>query len=482
MKSIVIDNRLDKLHEECGVFGFYKNDDDLDIVSLTHDGLYGLQHRGQESVGITVIDNEEPFTVKDLGIVSTVFNHKNLSKLPNGKISVGHVRYTSSDYLDRAATQPLVMRYIEGSLALANNGAVTNFPEIRNSLEQGGSIFQSNSHAEVIGFLIATHRIDTANIEEAILRTMEHLKGAYSMVISSPSKLIGLRDPHGFKPLCIGKLKNSYIISSESCAIESIGGTFVRDVEPGEMIVIDDDGFHSYMCEKKKTKSLCLFEYVYVARPDSVIDGVHVNVARKKAGELLYKENPVEADIVCGVPDSGLDAAQGYAAASGITYATAFLKNKYIGRTPEGLGNDKKERLLNMRLNVLKNVVNGKRVVIIDDSIVRGNTSAHIVKILRQAGAKEVHMRISAPEFVHPCYFGLDLPEAEDMISNKYSVNELKDYIGADSLAFLSIEGLHSIAEGCKIGLCDGCFTGVYHADKPKMKFIDRFAKKINKI
>lgn len=482
MSDIVINNKLDKLHEECGVFGLYKNDEELDIVALTHDGLYGLQHRGQESVGITVIEDGEPFTTKDLGIVSTVLDPKNLSKLPNGKISVGHVRYTSSDYLDRAATQPLVMRYIEGSLALANNGAITNFPEIRQRLEEGGSIFQSNSHAEVIGFLIATHRLQSDSIEDAILNTMQDLKGAYSMVISSPSKLIGLRDPHGFKPLCVGKLKNSYIISSESCAIESIGGEYIRDVEPGEMVVIDENGFKSYHSEIKKKTSLCLFEYVYVARPDSIIDGVHVNLARKKAGEILYRENPVEADIVCGVPDSGLDAAQGYAAASGINYATAFIKNKYIGRTPQGVGNDKKERLLNTRLNVLKNVVEGKRVVIIDDSIVRGNTSAHIVKILKQAGAKEVHMRISAPEFRYPCYFGLDLPEAEDMISNKYSIKELKNRIGADSLAFLSIEGLHTIAEGCNIGLCDGCFSGVYRADKPKKKFFDRFAKKINKI
>jgi amidophosphoribosyltransferase len=482
LKSVEIDYKLDKIHEECGVFGFYKNDDDLDIVSITHDALYGLQHRGQESVGMTIIDNQQAYTCKDLGIISTVFNHKNLSKLPNGVISVGHVRYTSSDYLDRAATQPLVMRYIEGSMALANNGSITNFPEIRNRLEQGGSIFQSNSHAEIIGFLIATNMINSDTIEDAILSTMNDLKGAYSMVISSPSKLIGLRDPHGFKPLCIGKLKNSYMISSESCAIESIGGTFIRDIEPGEMVVIDSDGFHSYHSKVKKKTSLCLFEYVYLARPDSVIDGVDVNVARKKAGEILYRENPVRADIVCGVPDSGLTAAQGYSAASGIEYATAFIKNKYIGRTPAALGNDKKERLLNMRLNVLKNVVDGKRVVIIDDSIVRGNTSAHIVKILRQAGAKEVHMRISSPEFKHACYFGVDLPEGDDFICNQYSVKELNKQIGADSLAFLSVEGLHQIAEGCKIGLCDGCFTGDYHADKPKMKFEDKFSKKINEL
>lgn len=480
MRSVIIDKSRDKVNDECGVFGIYNNDN-LDIVSLTHDGLFGLQHRGQESAGITVIDNEEPFTVKDIGIVSNVFNEKNLGKLPKGKISVGHVRYTSHDYLDRAATQPLVMRYIEGSLALANNGAITNFAEIRSMLERGGAIFQSNSHAEVIGYMISTHRIDSSSIEEAVLKTMGDLKGAYSLVISSPSKLIGLRDPHGFKPLCIGKINNSYIISSESCAIDSIGGEFIRDVNPGEMVVIDEDGFHSYYCENKKTTSLCLFEYIYVARPDSVIDGVNVNLARRKAGEILLKENPVEADIVCGVPDSGLDAAQGYASASGIKYATAFIKNKYIGRTPDGVGNDKKQRLLKTRLNVIKNIVDGKRVVIIDDSIIHGNTSAHIVKVLKDAGAKKVHVRISSPEFIHSCYFGMDLPKSEDLASNKYNEEELRKLLNADSLKFLSVSGLHTIAEGCNIGLCDGCFSGTYHADKPKIIFEDKFANKIKK-
>lgn len=480
MKSVVIDKRRDKVNDECGVFGFYNNDD-FDIVSVTHDGLFGLQHRGQESAGMTVIKDEEPFTVKDIGIVSSVFNEKSLSKLPQGNISVGHVRYTSHDYLDRAATQPLVMRYIEGSLTLANNGAVTNFAEIRAMLERGGAIFQSNSHAEVIGYMISTHRIDSDSIEDAVLRTMEDLKGAYSLVISSPTKLMGIRDPHGFKPLCIGKLENSYIITSESCAIDSVGGEFIRDVNPGEMVVIDSEGFHSYYCNKKKTTSLCLFEYIYVARPDSIIDGVNVNLARQKAGEILYNENPVDADIVCGVPDSGLEAAQGYAAASGIKYTTAFIKNKYIGRTPDGVGTDKKRRLLKMRLNPIKNVVKDKKVVIIDDSIIHGNTSAHIVKVLKDAGAKEVHVRISSPEFVHSCYFGMDLPESEDLASNRFSREDLKSLIGADSLEFLSIDGLHKIAEGCKIGLCDGCFSGIYHADKPKIIFEDKFASKIKK-
>ncbi len=468
----------DKPNDECGVFGFYNNDN-ADVVSIAHDALYGLQHRGQESAGITIIKDGEPFTHKDLGIVSNVFSDKSLKKLPNGKIALAHVRYTSHDYLERAATQPLVMRFIEGTLALANNGSITNFAEIRNELERGGAIFQSNSHAEVIGYTIATKRIECDNIEDAVLRTMEYLKGAYSMVLSSPDKLIGARDPHGFKPLCIGSLGKSYVISSESCVLDSIGGKFIRDVEPGEMIVIDESGIHSYHCNKKKTTSLCLFEYVYVARPDSVIDGVSVNQARKKAGEILFRENPVDADLVCGVPDSGLRAAQGYAKASGIPYSAAFIKNKYIGRTADGVGNNKTAKLLKMRLNVLRDVVKDKRVVIIDDSIIHGNTSAHIVRMLREAGAKEVHMRISSPEFVRSCYFGIDLPKEEELISNKLSVEELRQKIGADSLSFLSVEGLRSIAEGCNIGLCDGCFTGVYHADEPTEIYEDKFAVKL---
>ena len=478
MSSIEI-NISDKPREECGVFGFYNNDG-YNLTELTRAALYGLQHRGQESVGLTVIRDTEPYTVKDLGIVSTVLTDKAISKLPVGcKVSVGHVRYNALDFLERAATQPLVMRYIEGSLVIANNGSITNFAEIRGELEKGGAIFQSNSHAEIIGFTIATNCIGADSIEQAVLKTMEQLKGAFSIVLSSPNKLMAVRDPHGFKPLCIGKLKNSYIISSESCAIESVGGSVIRDVEPGELVVIDDNGLTSYNCEIKKKTSLCLFEYVYVARPDSVIDGVIVNEARRRAGEILYKENPVVADIVCGVPDSGLDAAQGYAAASGITYATAFIKNKYIGRTPDGVGTDKKEKLLRMRLNVLENVVRDKRVVIIDDSIIHGNTSAHIVKMLKKAGAREVHMRISSPEFRHRCYFGIDLPDEENLISNKLTVEELRQRIGADSLNFLSVEGLHGIAEGCSIGLCDSCFTGVYYADKPKVIYEDKFASKI---
>lgn len=482
MKDYLIERSPDKLHEECGVFGVFRNNEDIDIVSLTRDALYGLQHRGQESAGITVVHDEETYSVKDLGIVASVLTDKALEKLPNGSMAVGHVRYKSDDFLERAATQPLVMRYSYGSLALAHNGAVTNFAEIRDELEHGGAIFQSNSNAEVIGYLIATKRIETDTIEQAVLKTMESLKGAYSLVIGAPNKLIGVRDPHGFKPLCIGKLGNSIMISSESCAIESLGGEFIRDVEPGEVVVVDDEGFHSYICDKKEATSICLFEYVYFARPDSVINGVSVNTSRRIAGRLLYEENPIKADIVCGVPDSGLDAAQGFSEASGITYATAFIKNKYIGRTSAVAGIEKSTKLLKTRLNVLKNIVKDKSVVIIDDSIVRGNTATHIVSLLRNAGAKEIHMRISSPEFLYPCYFGIDLPKKEELISNIFTKEEIRKRIGADSLEFLSLDGLKKTAEGCTIGLCDGCFSGKYCADIPKTIFEDKFANKIHKI
>lgn len=481
MKSLIIDNKTDKFNDECGVFGFYKNDEELNTVEITRSALYGLQHRGQESVGISVNDGGDFKTVKDIGIVSTVLTNKALEKLPNGCISVGHVRYSSAESFSRASTQPLVMRYIEGSIALANNGAITNFPEIRSNLENGGAVFQSNSHAELISYVIASERLQSENIEGAVMQAVKRLKGAFSIVLSSPSKLIGVRDGHGFRPLAVGKLKNSYMLASESCVFDSLGAELIRDVEPGEMIVIDEDGLHSYKNILNKKPSFCAFEYVYVARPDSIINGVSVHSARRKAGELLYREHPAEADIVCGVPDSGLDAAQGFSAASSIPFATAFVKNKYIGRTFAGNTKDKRERLLMTKLTVLKANVKGKRVVIIDDSIVKGSTSAHIVKLLRDAGAKEVHMRISSPPFRHACYFGIDISKEEDLIANKMSIEEIREHIGADSLGYLSIDGLHEIAQEADIDCCDGCFSGNYKADLPKSQFVDKFAKKIEK-
>ena len=414
-------------------------------------------------------------------MVSEVFNSKTLAKLPNGNIAVGHVRYTSSSTLDRAANQPLVLRYKEGSIEIASNGAITNFPEIRKELERGGSIFQSNSNAELMAYVIATERIHTENLEDAVLSAMKRLKGAYSTVICAPTRLIGFRDIHGFRPLCIGKIRDSYVITSESCVIDTVGGELIRDVEPGEMVVIDKDGFHSYkLGETAKKTSLCVFEYVYIARPDSVIDGVSVHTARLKAGELLFKEYPIEADMVCGVPDSGIIAAEGYARASGIPYGMGFMKNKFLGRNA-GTGMDKKKRLLHTKLTALKSNVEGKRIVVIDDSIVRGQTSQHIVTLLRNAGAKEIHMLISSPPFVEPCYFGTDISDKENLIANKMTIEEIRREIGADTLGYLSIESLHKTVEGVNIDLCDGCFTKQFSAEVPTTFFVDKYATKIHK-
>ena len=469
-----------KAMDECGVFGFYNNND-IDSVAVAHDALYGLQHRGQVSAGITVNNGGKFTTVKELGMVSEVFPQRVLDKIPAGKITVAHVRYTANQSLDRAANQPLVLRYKEGSLAIASNGAITNFPEIRQELERGGAIFQSNSNAELMGYVIATERCHTENLEDAVLNAMQQLKGAYSTVICAPSRLIGFRDSFGFRPLCIGKLRDSYIITSETCAIDSIGGEFVRDVEPGEMIVIDEDGFHSYHQQNKSDKtSLCIFEYVYIARPDSVIDGVSVHTARLKAGELLWKEYPIQADMVCGVPDSGIIAAEGYAKASGIPFGMGFMKNKFIGRNV-GTGMEKKKRLMQTKLTALKSNVEGKRIIVIDDSIIRGETTKHIVNLLRDAGAAEVHILISSPPFVSPCYFGIDIHDKENLIATRLTVPQIQQEIGADSLGYLSIESLRETVRDARINLCDGCFTEQYAAQIPTTFFVDKYANKINR-
>ena len=479
-KYVNIDERLDKANDECGVFGIYNNDD-LDTIAITHDALYGLQHRGQVSAGITVNKDGNFSTIKELGMVSEVFTDKVLQKLQSGKITVGHVRYTLSQSLDRAANQPLVLRYKEGSIAISSNGSITNFPEIRKDLERGGAIFQSNSNAELMAYVIATERCSTDDLEQAVLNAMKKLEGAYSTVICAPTRLIAFRDKFGFRPLCMGTLKNSYVFSSESCVFDSIGAEFVRDVKPGEMLVVDGDGLHSYMMETKPVKtSLCLFEYVYLARPDSVIDGVSVHSARLKAGGLLFKEYPIEADMVCGVPDSGIIAAEGYAKASNIPYGMGFMKNKFIGRKV-GTGMDKKKRLMQTKLTALKSNVEGKRIIVIDDSIIRGETSQHIVKLLRDAGAKEVHMLVSSPPFVFPCYFGIDINDKENLIANRMTKEQICAEIGADSLGYLSVESVREIAKDADIDLCDGCFTKNFSAKVPTTFFVDKYANKISK-
>lgn len=478
-RFVDIDPHTDKANEECGVFGIFNNDD-LDTVAITHDALYGLQHRGQISAGITVNKDGNFSTIKELGMVSEVFPDKVLKKLSSGKITVGHVRYTSNQSLDRAANQPLVLRYKEGSIAISSNGSITNFPEIRKDLERGGAIFQSNSNAELMAYVIATERCSTDNLEDAVLNSMKKLEGAYSTVICAPSRLIAFRDVYGFRPLCIGKLKNSYVFSSESCVFDSIEAEFVRDVKPGEMVVVNDDGIKSYMLDSEPVKtSLCLFEYVYLARPDSVIDGVSVHTARIRAGELLFKEYPIEADMVCGVPDSGIIAAEGYAKASNIPYGMGFMKNKFIGRKV-GTGMDKKKRLMQTKLTALKSNVEGKRIIVIDDSIVRGETSKHIVKLLKDAGAKEVHMLVSSPPFVFPCYFGIEISDEENLIANKMDKEQIREAIGADSLGYLSVESVRQIAKDADIDLCDGCFTRNFSAKVPTTFFVDKYANKLS--
>lgn len=465
--------------EECGVFGIYKNDNDMHIANEVYGALFALQHRGQESAGIAINQNGEFTCLKDLGMVSEALNASAVEALGDGKIAIGHVCYSPNEAFIRAAAQPLVMRYIKGSLAIAHNGAITNLAQLHHRLEQGGAIFQSNSNAELIAYVVASQRIVTRSIEEAVLSSVQQLQGAYSLVISSPRKLIGVRDKNGFRPLCIGKIKNSWLLSSESCAFDSLGAEFIRDVLPGEVVVIDEKGLHSYQQNCTGKSSLCMFEYVYIARPDSVIDGVSVHMARKRAGQILAQEHPVEADMVCGVPDSGVNAALGYSEGSGIPFGIALIKNKYIGRTFAKRQLAAKERLIQIKINVLKAAVEGKRVVIIDDSIVRGTTCAHIVRLLKEAGAKEVHMRISSPPFLNQCYFGTDIKNEEDLIARKLSAQEICRKIGADSLGYLSISGLHRIAKEASVGFCDACFTGNYPAEIPQTIYEDKFSRKI---
>lgn len=468
----------DKIHDECGVFGIFGNDA-TDIIDETYLALYALQHRGTLGAGIAINDNGNMSVVKGFGVVPEALPEKELSRLKKAKIALGHVRHTTlSAANDRSSLQPLLMRYINGQLALVLNGALVNYSELREQLHLGGAIFQSNSDIEVIAYMIAQARLKTATIEDAVLQAMAEIKGAYSIVMMAPSRLIGVRDPKGFRPLCIGKLGENYIITSESCVFDSLGGEFIRDVEPGEMVVIDDEGVHSYKNNCGGKTNLCLFEFVYFARPDSVLDGMCVNIARQRAGIELAKEHSVEADLVCAVPDCGIDAAIGYSMESGIQYGVGLIKNRFIGRSHT---NRKKhaEHIIRIKLNAMKSNVQGKRIVLIDDSIVKGETSKHIVELLRKAGAKEVHLRISSPPFKYPCYFGTDIDNTDNLIASQKSVEEICAEIGADSLGFLSIDGLHRIADECKIGFCDACFSGEYPMEVSSKSHEDKYQRKL---
>ena len=475
---------MPKIKEECGVFGVYGSKNPR-IAQTVYFGLFSLQHRGQESCGIAVNNDGVFKSYKDLGLVNDVFTPNIIEKLGEGNIAVGHVRYGTTGGNERSNAQPIVVNHIKGSMALAHNGNITNSYELRSQFEAKGSIFQTTSDTEVISYAIIEERLNSETIEEAVCKAMNRIKGAYSMIIMSPQKLIAARDKNGFRPLCYGKTANGeYIIASESCALDSVGAEFVRDIEKGEILVFGKEGIKSIKehCGKGKQTS-CVFEYVYFARPDSIIEGKNVHEARIKAGEILAKEHPAKADVVVGVPDSGLDAALGYSKASKIPYGIGFIKNKYIGRTfiyPEVKSRMDKVKI---KLNPIANVVNGKRVILIDDSIVRGTTSERIVKLLRDAGATEVHMRVSAPPFINPCYYGTDIDSKENLIACKYTIEEIAKKIGADSLGYLSLEGVKKIGYvNEKSGFCTACFDGIYPTEIPTKTDKNRFERKINHI
>lgn len=473
---------FDNIHEECGVFGIFESKP-TNVAETAYLGLYALQHRGQESCGIAVCDDGVFRQYKGLGLVGEVFTKKNLDDLGCANMALGHVRYSTTGVNNLNNVQPLVVRHIKGNLALAHNGNLTNAAELRSHFELNGAIFHGTSDTEDIAYSIVKERLQSRSIENAIEMAMYNLKGAYSCCLMSPSKLIAFRDPYGFRPLCLGITKNGgYVISSESCAIDAVGAMFLRDIEPGEILVISEEGLKSIKTHTSKKSAFCVFEFIYFARPDSIIEGSSVHQARINAGKILAKEAPVDADVVIGVPDSGLDAALGYSNESHIPYEIGFVKNKYIGRSFIQPSQVERDSAVKIKLNVIKEAVNNKRVILIDDSIVRGTTSARIIKMLKDAGAKEVHMRVSSPAFKFPCFFGTDVDSKENLIACKYdSPEEIAKVIGADSLAYLSIDGAHKLATNTKCKYCDGCFTGKYPIEVPEHEEKNIFEQKINR-
>ena len=448
------------IHEECGVFGVL--DPAGDCARTTYYGLFALQHRGQEACGIATIQDREMSFHKDLGLAGEVFSPEILDRL-GGTMAVGHVRYATTGGSRRENAQPLTLKYVKGTLAVAHNGNLVNAGQLRTAFEYRGAIFQTTTDSELIAYAIAQERLRCPSAEEAVCQALKGLRGAFSLIVMSPQKLIAARDPWGFRPLCMGRRGDAVIFASETCALTAVGATFERDLEPGEIVVASRDGVRSIRenCAAA-TSHMCIFEYIYFARPDSVLCGQSVHEARRNAGRLLAQEYPAEADVVIGVPDSGLDAAMGYAEASGIPYGVGLVKNRYIGRTFITPGQESREQAVRIKLGALASCVAGKRVVMVDDSIVRGTTSRQIVSLLREAGATAVHMRSSAPPFIAPCYFGTDIPDRKNLIACHHSVEEIRDMIGADSLGFLSLENLHKIAPEANCGFCDGCFTGNY--------------------
>ncbi len=471
------------IHEECGVFGFAAPRREA-VAASAYYGLFALQHRGQESCGIVVNDDGVFTSYKDAGIVNDIFTQEVIKSLGDGNMAIGHVRYGASDSVDRVNAQPIVVNHIKGRLALAHNGSLTNYYRLREELELEGAIFQTEGDAEIISYIITKERLTSASIEEAVSRAMDRIEGAYSLVIMSPSKLIALRDKNGFRPLCYGQTEDgALVVASESCALDAVGASFVRDVEPGEILIFENNTVRSLTdnCNKAEP-SLCVFEYIYFARPDSVIDGCSVHLARQRAGSFLALEHPVQADVVVGVPDSGLDAAIGYARQSGIPYGLGFIKNRYVARTFIAPDQKAREDMVRIKLNPVVETVKDKRVVLIDDSIVRGTTSGRIVRLLRDAGAKEIHMRVSAPPFVNPCCYGTDIKNRSDLIATKHSVEEIAEIIGVDSLGFLNPEYLPLLAgSGKNKTFCNACFSGNYPTTPPDENYVFEMKRRYEK-
>ena len=461
------------------MFGVFSSKPDT-VADMTYYGLYALQHRGQESCGIIVNDDGVFYSHKDLGLVSEVFSKDVMAHFPNGKIAVGHVRYGTTGASNRNNCQPIEVNHNKGKMALAHNGNLSNAYQLRNELEMSGAIFHTTSDTETICYIVTRERLTAPSIEIALSRAMTRLEGAYSLVLMSATKLIAARDPFGFRPLCYGQTSDgTYVVASESCALQSVGADFIRDILPGEVMVFSDDGVKSYTehCNTKPHK-MCIFEYIYFARPDSVINGEPVHTSRMRAGEILAREYPVEADVVVGVPDSGLDAALGYSQESGIPYGIGFIKNKYIGRTFISPGQSNRLDQVKIKLNAISETVRGKRVVLVDDSIVRGTTSGRIVKLLRDAGAREIHMRISSPPFTNPCYYGTDIDSKENLIACHHSVKEIAEIIGADSLGYLPTDRLCNLIGSNDY--CSSCFDGSYPTPVPADTRKDRFESKLS--
>lgn len=465
---------FDGMHEECGVFGVYSNET-RDVAHTAYYGLYALQHRGQESCGIAVAYANKIQYFKGMGLVPEVFSEENLAKLPEGDIAVGHVRYSTTGASLLLNAQPIVFTGKCGKMALAHNGNLTNTKQLREELIRGDAVFQTSIDSEVMALLI--NKYSDGDIVKGVLQACERFEGSFALVVMTSNMLIAVRDPYGIRPLVLGKSLDDYIVASETCAIDAVGGNVLRDVKPGEVLVIDSEGEHSYFLAREKKTAACIFEYVYFARPDSVIDGCSVYEARKEAGKILAKYCPVDADIVSGVPDSAVVAARGYSEVSGIPYVEALAKNRYVGRTFIQPDQSMRENSVRVKMNALRANIFGKRLIIVDDSIVRGTTSRKIVKMLRDAGAKEVHMMICSPVVRHPCHLGIDMQSYSQLIGANRSVEEICKYIGADSLHYLTVGQLLETCKNAKLNFCTGCFDAGYpypmddyQADKHKFE------------